>query len=154
MSFAFNPLTDEEINVLQNRHLLPDGIYHFFVKNIEQQQSRVGNPMLKVTLGVVAKPGDQRNIIDFLLTTEQMMFKLKHFCESIGLSEQYAQGKFELNDCINRSGKVKIGVQKGAAKDDGSGFFPDKNCVKDYVKPENVMPKVVTPAFKDDDISF
>lgn len=153
--FSFNPLSDEQIHAVQNRGLLEEGIYSFTVKAMEAQQSKSGNPMLKVRIGVLASEGDERNIIDYLLSSEQMMFKLKHFCESIGLEDNYLKGNLSPSDCINRSGKVRIGVQKGGAKEDGSGFFPDKNSVKDYVKVEAKAAPVVDdkPPF-DDDIKF
>ncbi len=151
--FSFNPLSDDQINALQNRGLLADGVYPFTVKAIEQSHSKSGNAMLKVRLGILAAEGDERNIIDYLVATEQMMFKLKHFCEAVGLEDNYAKGNFSPSDCINRSGRVRIGVQKGGAKDDGSGFYPDKNSVKDYVKLE-LVPKVDDKPPFDDDIKF
>ncbi len=155
MSFSFNPLSDEQINALQNRDLLADGIYPFTVKSIEQQESKSGNPMLKVRIGVMPKEGEERNIFDYLVSTEQMMFKIKHFCETIGLEDKYTKGNFAPIDCLNRSGKVKIGVQKGGPKPDGSGFFPDKNSVKDYVKlGEEVAKEAKVEEEFNDDIKF
>jgi uncharacterized protein DUF669 len=150
MSFSFNPLTDEQISAIQNRDLLSDGVYPFTVKNAEQQHSKSGNPMLKITIGVLASENDERNIKDYLLATDQMMFKLKHFCESIGLGDKYAKGTFSETDCIGRSGKVKIGTQKGAKKEDGSGFYSDRNSVKDYVLPDSLQKPLIDPDFNDD----
>lgn len=154
MTFLFNPLSDEQINAIQNRALLTDGIYPFVVKSVEEQCSKSGILMLKVRLAVVASEHDIRTIIDYLLATEQMMFKLKHFCETIGIADKYEKGGFEPSDCINRSGKVKIGIQKGAAKDDGSGFYPDKNTVKDYVKSDEISSPKAKSDEPDDDILF
>jgi hypothetical protein len=153
--FSFNPLTDEQISAVQNRDLLQEGVYPFIVKSMEQQHSKSGNEMLKVRLAVMDPKGDERHIFDYLLATDQMMFKLKHFCESIGLAAKYAEGKFYPGDCIGLSGKVRIGIQKGMPKVDGSGAFPDKNSVKDYIKAEEVVvkPAVAASSF-DDDINF
>jgi hypothetical protein len=158
MSFSFLPRSDDEIHAIQNRALLSDGIYPFIVKAIESQVSKSNNSMLKLKIGVIDAKGEERNIIDYLLGTDQMIYKLKHFCESIGMEDKYAKGNFEPQDCINRSGKVKIGVQKGAPKPDGDGFYPDKNSVKDYVKGD-VEPKKAEKAEKakddfNDDIKF
>lgn len=155
MSFSFPPLSDEQINEIQNRGLLADGIYPFTVKGVEQQSSKAGNPMLKVRIGVLAEGGDERNIFDYLVAAPEMVFKIKHFCETIGLEDKYLKGNFQPNDCINRSGKVKIGIQKGAAKPDGSGFYPDKNSVKDYIKPgEEIAEKAKIDPDLNDDIKF
>lgn len=132
MSFSFNPMSDEELNAIQNRGLLAEGVYPFIVRQIEQHQSKSGNLMLKVTIDVIAAPNDSRKIIDYITTTETMMFKLKHFCESLGIDDGYQRGNIIFSACINRSGKAKIGAQKGAQKEDGS-FYPDKNVIKDYI---------------------
>lgn len=157
--FSFKPMSDEEINVLQNRELLKDGVYPFVVKEMSEQHSKNGNPMLKVRLEVVVNQNHKVSIFDYLVSTEKMMFKLKHFCEALGLIESYAKGSFSFSDCIGRSGKCKIAIDKGSAKPDGSGFYPDKNIVKDYVSHdlkvvENVQAPKAEPDFKDDDINF
>lgn len=87
--------------------------------------------MLKVRIAVVATPEDVRTIYDYLLSTDKMIYKLKHFCESIALGEQYKKGLLNFGDCIGRSGQVRIGIQPGKAKE-GGGFWPDKNTVEDY----------------------
>ena len=155
MSFNFNALSNEQINDLQNEDLLPEGDYSFTVITTEEQFSKSGNSMLKVRLKIVSAEHGERTIYDYLVNTPKMMFKIKHFCEAIGLEEQYSKGNFSANDCIDRSGKVTIGVQKGNAKPDGSGFYPDKNSVQDYVKSDSVVVKKA-PAedFHDDAIPF
>ena len=150
--FSFNPLSDEKINELQNRALLIDGIYSFVVRGVEQQQSqKTGSPMLKVTLGVTTYDNNVHFIIGYITTSERMMFKLKHFCETLGLEDKYTAGSFKSSDCINLPGKVKITTQKGTPKPDGSGFYPDKNAVKDYVTLDLAKPApLVDPKFNDD----
>lgn len=153
MSFAFNPKTDAEIDAIQNRALLPDGIYPFTVKDFEQKISKSGNEMLQVRLGVIDKDGSERNIIDYLVATDQMMFKLKHFCDTIGFEKEYAKGQFEPSKCVGRSGKATIGIQKGGAKMDGSGYYADKNNIKDYVKSDEKQ-KLPADVDLNDDITF
>jgi hypothetical protein len=65
-----------------------------------------------------------------------MIFKIKHFCEAIGLEEDYTNGALNLQKMIGRSGQLKLGIQKGKKKDDSDDFYPDKNNVKDYIKSE------------------
>lgn len=154
MSFCFTPLSDAELNELQNRDLLPDGNYAFIVRGAEYQTSGKGNPMLKIKLGVLATPHNEHVIFDYLMATDKMIFKLKHFCETLGLDEQYKQGNLRSEDCINKMGKVKIGRQKGSQKPDLSGYFPDKNCVRDYVKYENPAAAGKPEPGFNDDITF
>lgn len=155
-SFSFSPKSDAEIHAIQNRGLLADGIYAFTVKEVKQEVSKSNNAMLKVRIGVLESDGSERNIVDYLLATDQMIYKLKHFCDAIGFEAEYAKGAFDVTKAVNRSGQVKIGVQKGNAKEDGSGFYPDKNSVKDYVKAaEQVQKKAVeNDPTLNDDINF
>lgn len=154
MSFSFSPKSDSEIEAIQNRALLPDGMYPFVVKEYEQKISKSGNEMLQVRLAIMDKDGSQRNLTDYLVATDQMMFKLKHFCETIGFEKEYEKGNFEPSKCIGRSGKALIGIQKGSAKQDGTGSYPDKNSIKDYVKSEEKKSKVAIDPDLNDDIKF
>lgn len=151
--FAFVPKTDLEIQNVQNRALLTDGVYPFLVKDVKITISKSGNEMLEVQLNVIDREANGRSIRDYLMATDTMIFKLKHFCDTIGMSEDYAKGNINPFKCVGRSGKVIIATQKGNAKDDGSGYYPDKNTVKDYVKQEAVQKEEKAP-FIDDDIKF
>lgn len=141
MTFNFDPMTDEEINAHQNRALLAKGVYPFKVTAAEYGLSEAGNKMMKLKLTIFEADGSQRNIFDNLIAIKSMMFKTKHFCDTTGLSEKYAMGDFSISDCLNRSGMVEIVIQKGNVKKDGSGFYPDKNVVRDYVKASDVPSK-------------
>lgn len=143
MSFVFVPKSDTEIHEIQNRSLLPEGIYPFLVKDIVESTSSKGNAMLEILLSFIDTNGGERNIKDYLTATDQMIFKLKHFCDAIGLAEDYAKGSVITQKCIGRSGKASIGTQKGNAKPDGTGYYPDKNNVKDYIKTENVQNSIL-----------
>ncbi len=146
MVFAFSPKSDQEIDAIQNRGLLADGIYPFQVAEIISRTSKSNNPMLEVKLKV-RDGNDVRLITDYLLTSDTMIFKLKHFCEAIGLLPEYEKGQLDPKACLNRSGSVKIGTQKGNPKPDG-GFYPDKNNVKDYAKASasHAKPVAAVPA--------
>jgi len=146
--FAFITKSDEEILAIQNRGLLEEGVYPFIVKEVVQTVSKSQNPMLEVKIGVLDKDG-QRVITDYLVAMDSMIFKLKHFCETLGFEKEYKDGKLDPAKCVGRSGSVLIGIKKGDAKRDGSGFYPDKNNVRDYVKPE-AKPAQVDPEFNDD----
>ena len=90
-----------------------------------------------------------------------MQWKIKHFCESVGLEAEYQAGELTGALCSGRSGKVKIGTQP--AKDG----YPPKNVIKDYEvaigKPAGMganapasvkaPPKAAQPVAADDDSS-
>ena len=154
--FEFVSKSDEEIQEIQNRDLLPKGTYAFIVKEIKEGQSKKGDPMLTVRLSVIDNENRARNIFDYLVCTEKMMFKFKHFCEALGLEEDYKNNKLDTLKCIDRSGLCKVDIQKGGMKEDGSGFYPDKNSVQDYIKESIAKPSTEVKSETDfnDDISF
>jgi hypothetical protein len=150
--FSFTPRTDVEIHEFQNKKLLPEGIYPFIVKEIEPGVSEAGNPMLIVRLGIMDNNGEERNIMDYLLATDGWIYKLKHFCESIGFEREYNEGKLDPLKAIHRSGLVKLVIKKGDMKSDGT-FFKDSNSVKDYLKGDPSVqkkPVEIAPSLNDD----
>lgn len=145
--FSFNPKTDEQIAAENNYALLQSGIYPFIVKEVTAKTSKTGNPMLELKLGILTPQGAEVFVKDFLLA-DSMAFKLKHFCEAIGMVNEYEQGKLDPRALVGKAGKVNLTIQKGKEKPDGSGFYNDKNAVKDYMKP--TMPgQASDPAFND-----
>jgi hypothetical protein len=143
----FQPKSESEII---NAGLLEEGIYDFNVSYAEDKVSRAGKDMIELKLTVFDKEGKEKIIRDYLL--EAMSFKLRHFCEVTGLIEKYNKGEFTADDCLGKSGKVSIKIQKGDVNPNG-GFYPDKNSVKDYVKSE--LKQVENKDnFESDDVPF
>lgn len=157
--FVFVPKTDMELNAIKNQGLLAEGVYDFRVKEVVCRRSKADNEMLEVRLGVLDKNGNERVLTDWLTATDKMIFKLKHFCEAIGFDAAYAQGKIDPVSCLNKAGKLTIGIQKGNAKEDGNGYYPDRNNVRDYVKADGSASVMglsdhVKPAPLDDVLPF
>ncbi|SRR5260221_7320230 len=142
-SFEFTPLSEEDIAKVQSGDLLPDGTYEFEVVSCYNKVSRNGNPMLEVELKVFDEKQCSRIVKDYLLTSSLMIFKLKHFCDSIGLSDQYLKGQLDFSKTLNRCGKVIIMTQKGNQKADGT-YYLDRNAVKDYIKADAEQLKIVS----------
>lgn len=138
--FSYQPLSEQQCNEARFQ-LLKDGVYEAVVKKAEYQESKSGNPMFKLTLDVFDDKGTVFFITDYLVFTPQMMFKIKHFCDSADLKEEYESGRFCHPDlAVQRNVFVKIKTQKGKEipdeklgdKPKGS-LYPDKNIVDDYV---------------------
>jgi hypothetical protein len=148
----FKPYTDQELEALGNESLLLKGTYDFEVLSIEEKISRSMNEMLivKIKVGIA---NDTRVIRDYLVFTDKMAWKFKHFCESIGLVKAYGLGCLDIQECVHGTGLCIIDVQEGAAKLDGSGTYPARNVVADYLK-KDPLPGVVSEAFDDKDIPF
>jgi len=131
MAMTFTPKSeaalvkeDEERNTLW-----PKGEYDFQVKNYEDAVSKTGNDMIHLLLKVFHPEGGSQTIHDYLMP--QMMHKLRHACEAIGILDQFEAGTLEARDFDGGVGKVMLKVDKAKPN---SGYR-DKNSVDDYVKP-------------------
>lgn len=119
----FTPRSEKEVSQYS---LIPKGEYDFEVLEAEDCVSKnSGNEQIKLKLGLYV--GDKRRLVwDYLLPA--LEYKLRHFCDSVGLLAKYENGTLTAEDCVGRSGKCKIDIQR-----DPGGFYEDKNVVKDYV---------------------
>lgn len=149
----FKPQTEQEIQAMS---LIEAGTYPFEVLEAEDTKSKSGNEMIKVKLRIWDNMGRERMVFDYLL--EAMAFKLRHFCDATGLLDKYEAGSLQASDLLSRNGKLELEVEVGKAKPDGSGNYPDKNRVGDYVKSDGAVSKPVAkagePDFIDDDLPF
>jgi len=150
----FQPKSREEIDAMG---LMKAGVYSFRVANANEQTSKSGNEMIKLTLEVFDDKGVTHNIFDYLL--EAMSSKLYGFCHAANLTQQYQLGQMRDTDCIGKAGYVEITVEKGKENPQG-GFYPDKNQVKSYLanKPKNTAQATAPTANPeqpfDDEIPF
>ncbi len=131
----FKPKTEKEI---VEENLIPDGVYPFETIDAEAKKSKAGNDMIEVGLRVFLPDGRERALTDWLL--ENPAYKLFHFCAYTGLSREYESGSLTAEDCVGRSGFVKVGTQK-----DKTGQYPDRNTVRDYVRQEIKKSGVTAP---------
>ena len=142
----FPPLDEREI-----LNLLDVGTYEFYTFKAEDTTSKKsGRPMIKLILKVIDKNGEERTVTDYLIDT--MLYKVKHYCDSVGLEEEYKSGNLNAALCEGRSGKVKIIIDE---PEEDSAFNP-KNAVKDYVKHLKPIEKPADPTgeFLNDAIPF
>jgi hypothetical protein len=107
-------------------NLLSPGIYEFEVIKAEEKPSQAGNDMIKLVLKIFTPNGDERIIYDNLL--EILEWKLAHFCEAVGLFNDYENHVISADKCEGKKGRAKIYIQK-----DKNGVYADKNAVADYV---------------------
>lgn len=121
----FEPKKEEELITL-----LTVGIGDFKVLKAEAKESKTGNPMIELVLKVWDSTGQESNIFDYLILNGHNLSlkKIRHFCYSVGLESSYEEGKLNASQCIEKCGKLQIGIQK-----DKNGQYPDKNCVQDYI---------------------
>lgn len=138
----FQPKTENEI---ASENLIEPGEYDFEVVAAFDKVSKTsGNDMIELKIKVFA---DREKVIsDYLL--EKMAYKLRHFAEATGLLEVYNSGDLIADDCVGKSGRLELGIQR-----DKTGAHPDKNTVKDYVT-DGVRSERSESVAKDDNIPF
>jgi hypothetical protein len=153
----FTPKTDEEI---ARENLWPAGEYSFEILEAADKTSKSGNEMIEMKVKVINDDGGFILVNDYLL--ESIAYKLKHAAEACGLLEQYSTGSLVSHDFIGKTGMLKLKIQKGKPKDDGSGdVYPDRNAIGDYVKPKSgngsaghAIAAPAPAAFIDDTVPF
>lgn len=160
MTFNYQPLTEEQCEKARQFPLLEPGVYDFQVLTSEEKKSQSGNDMISLKLKIRDKNGNEFNVFDYLVSSENMLWKTKHFCDSVELFTDYQDGTFNGYKCFHKTGKALIGIQKGKDKGDGT-FYKDKNVVEDYVTSDSGIEQinnknfnVPVSNFKDDDLPF
>jgi len=119
----FQPKDESEL-----KNLLPEAIYNFEVLEASDGVSQKGNDMIKLRVGILSDDYEKvvSSIFDYLL--ESVAYKLRHFCDAAGLLAKYQAGTLTADDCVGRTGKCKVAIEK-----DKAGQYADKNIIKDYV---------------------
>jgi len=129
MAMNFTPKSEAAL-VKENDErntLWPKGQYDFQVENYEDAVSKTGNDMIHLHLKVFHPEGGSQTIHDYLMP--QMMHKLRHACEAIGILDRFEEGTLEARDFDGGVGKVMLKIDKAKPN---SGYR-DKNSVDDYV---------------------
>jgi len=168
-----NPMSAEEAYRAKNEgklknHVFPKGKYEFKVYSAEAAISKTGNQMIKVTLRLEAfKDGKPISNLtnDWLLLEGKTAYKLRNFCESIGLGDDYANGEIDTDLMKDRRGVADVYIDKSTddrypvradhTEEVPKIFIPDKNKVNDYVVDNTRVKKpVVKNEIIDDAIPF
>lgn len=131
----FTPKTEQQI---AEENLLPPGVYPFDVLEAHPKVSQAAKDrgetepnMIELKLKVYENADRGVFVTDYLM--EAMAFKLRHFCEEVGLLDQYNKGQLTADMCAGRSGHAKIGPSKP------KGDFKPKDEVKDYGQPKTAQ---------------
>ena len=156
----YKALNEEEV-MKARFNLLDDGEYDAVVKISTRCMSRSNNVMADMILSVFDKRGNSHDIRDFLVFTEKMLWKIKHFCDSSGQAQLYADDKFTPEEAGNQHVRVIVKTQKGNiipsdrlnGKPEGS-VYPDKNIIEDYVPCKSSVIGKPEDKFINDDVLF
>lgn len=119
----FTPMSEQQC---QEVNVLPAGVYDFEVVEAEDTTSKKGNAMITLSLRVFNPNGGSVMVRDWLVATDGMMYKVRHFCYAVGLDAAYEAGTLQAALCVGRSGKASIKVR------DRTDDYPASNTVSDY----------------------
>ena len=108
--------------------LWPAGDYDFEVYDASEETSAAGNEQIKLTLHVFNTEGARRTVFDYLVGTQGMAYKIRHFAEATGIVAQYEKGDLMPSEIVQRTGRLRLRVKKG------TNGYPDQNAVQDYIK--------------------
>ena len=159
MSFNFKSMTDEELNAVDM--LVENGIYKFEVLKSTKRLSKSYNEMAELNIRFWDKEGNAHTLSDYLVFsgTTFCTRKIKHFCNSVGLKDNYISGEIP-EELRGYKGYFEIGTQDEKENPKG-GFYPKKNIVIDYVMHNNAESKNATLTankgltdFKNEDLPF
>ena len=131
-------ITEEEMTP----KMLEVGNAHFLVREADETFSKSGNPMVKLTLHVTDKKKNEGIVFDYLVGTENMAFKIKHFWESLGNPDQYATGDSPVDLMIAKTGTCRLKLDKST-----DPKYSDRIVVADFLPREG-------DAIVDEDLPF
>jgi hypothetical protein len=156
----YNKISREESDKPREFPLLEPGIYQFEVKKAQMKTSQSGNPMVALELNVWGGT-EYFTVFDYLVGTEGMSWKIRHFADSVKLDKEYEADNMLPTMMIGRSGLVDVGQQEAKPNPKG-GMYAPKNVVVDYVltmqghtkSDLKDAPAVQKEEFKDSDLPF
>ena len=126
------PWSKDQMNEIEEKDLLPDGIYKFHVLRGNLGQSKAGNQMLTVKVEVFGEKMASHHIYDYVLPDHPTMaWKLATFMASIGKQAEYDSGDVNVEGLTGASGMCKVGMQKAA------GDWPAKNVIREWLPAED-----------------
>lgn len=121
----YQPLTKEELAA--QRGTLKPGLCEFQVVDAQDQISKSGNDMVKLSLRVWDSEGKEGQIFDYLVASAS--WKIASFFESIGNPQAYESGEIDTVVVVGAAGKAKLEIEKDPT-------YGDKAKIKAYLKPQ------------------
>lgn len=122
----FAPKDDETIAKEQNfGEPFPRGEYDVKIVEAADETSKKGNEQIHLKVQIFNDEGHRRTAHDYLV--EAMSKKLKSFCMSAGLQDEYESGELAAIHCAGQELRAKIDVEP--AKDG----YEAKNVIREYI---------------------
>ena len=107
-----------------------DGDYPFAIINATETLSKAGNEMINLEIQVDVGAEKPMTVYDRLVFTTKALFRIKDFCDGVGLGEQWEGGMLDAEDCLGIEGTAHLVL--GLENDKGKRYME----VGWYVKPK------------------
>jgi hypothetical protein len=127
-----------------NAGLLTQGQYDFYIRAASEKRTKNDHPMLMVAMEIYDNKNNKYEVRDYFMFVPQWMYKVRKFCESIGVN--FESGKIDPEELSGKKGRAEI-VQKYDEQ------FGAQNKVSKYLKMSTEQ-NTVDESFEDDDLPF
>lgn len=118
MGFNYNPK--------DATNLIPDGEYDAIVTIADEQESKAGNAMLK--LSVKVWHGGRESIVFDYIVVPATVWKLKQLLSALGMSERFEAGSVVPKDLVGKTIRVFV-----KTREDKTGKYSDQNVITKYM---------------------
>jgi len=102
------------------------GLYDFEVLEAKERMSKSGNDMIEMKVKLYDTDGRTFNLFDYLVASEGMAYKVRHFASGTGMLAQYERGELKADDCVGKTGRAQVGIDKA------KNGYPARNSIADY----------------------
>lgn len=125
------------------------GLYDFEILTALETSSKAGNDMIELEVKVYDTEGKSRTFKDWLVSSDGVAYKVRHFASATGMLPQYERGELRAGDCVGKTGRCQLGIEKGKEP------YPDKNKINDYAPTVAGAPLIASVAEGlDDEVPF
>lgn len=140
-----DPITEKQA---EESGLRQRGLYDFEVLEAKDRLSKAGNDMMETRVKLFDSDGRSFSLFDYLVNTDGMAYKLRHYASSTGQLAAYEKGELRAEEQPGKTGRCQVGIQP--AKDG----YPAKNIIQDYVPNTGKLIASMLAAGLDDEIPF
>lgn len=145
-----SPISETVANTQANAfRVWPRGAYDFEVLTAIDKRSKSGNEMVELELRVHDRDGKTRKLRDWLVESEGVAYKVRHFAAATGMLAQYEKGELKTDQMPGKTGRCKLGIEKGNDK-----YPDDRNKIDDYIAAGGPLIASVPDPQLNDDIPF
>src|ERR1700733_67692 len=106
--FKIKHRTDEEI---AKAGLLEKGHYDFCVLHALEKKSEASNNMIELQLQIFDTNSKERIVKDWLVDTDTMHYKIKHFCEATNQLDIYTNDLLNAKACLGKNGRLILDIR-------------------------------------------